>query len=82
MECSNTPMFTRNKNKTTIRNILSLFKKHVMKTQSLFYFSLVFVTCCIITWKAGSSFCAVLAYISLIVIMVGVAKRILARLDA
>lgn len=52
-----------------------------MKTPSLLGFLLIFIACCIFTWTAESTLCAVLAYIALVIIMVGIGKNLLGEPD-
>jgi len=53
-----------------------------MKTETILYYLLIFVAFCIFTWQAASTLCAVMAYIALVIIMVGIGKNLIGKLDA
>ncbi|MEJ7588023.1 MAG: hypothetical protein WKI04_10735 [Ferruginibacter sp.] len=52
-----------------------------MKTNHILFCLVQFLTCSIITWKAESTLFAVLTYIVLIVLLKGIGKNLLNKLD-
>jgi hypothetical protein len=50
-----------------------------MKKNSLFYCLLIFITCCVFTWKAQSTFGAVLGYIAIMISIVVIGKFIIEK---
>ncbi|MEO6547505.1 MAG: hypothetical protein ABIN94_05875 [Ferruginibacter sp.] len=52
-----------------------------MKTQSILIYLLQLIACCIITWKAESTLFAVAAYIVLVVLLNGIGKNLINKLD-
>ncbi|MEP7143481.1 MAG: hypothetical protein ABI707_11455 [Ferruginibacter sp.] len=53
-----------------------------MKTQSILLYLVQLITFCIITWKAESTLFAVLAYIVLVILLSGIGKNLINKLDA
>ncbi|MEP7108208.1 MAG: hypothetical protein ABI760_09495 [Ferruginibacter sp.] len=52
-----------------------------MKTQSILFYLVQLITFCIITWRAESTLFAVLAYIVLIILLSGIGKNLINKLD-
>ncbi|MBC7888879.1 MAG: hypothetical protein H7Z13_13465 [Ferruginibacter sp.] len=52
-----------------------------MKTQSMLFYLLKLITCCIITWKAESTLFAVLAYVVLVILLNGIGKNLISKLE-
>ena len=48
-----------------------------MKTHHLFCCVLIFITCCVFTWRAESTLGAVLGYITLMILIIVMGKTII-----
>ena len=66
---------------TWIENYPIELKLSAMKTQNILFYLLQFITCCIITWKAESTLFAVLAYIEFVIVISGIGKNLVKKLD-
>jgi hypothetical protein len=52
-----------------------------MKAQTILFYLVQLITYCIITWKAESTLFAVLSYIMLVVLLSGIGKNLINKLD-
>jgi uncharacterized membrane protein YgaE (UPF0421/DUF939 family) len=53
-----------------------------MKTPHLFCYLLLFITCCVFTWRAESTLSQELGYLGIIISMLFSSKSMIRRLDA
>ncbi|MEP7110248.1 MAG: hypothetical protein ABI760_19790 [Ferruginibacter sp.] len=53
-----------------------------MKTHHLFFCVMLFITCCVFTWKAESTSGQLLGFIALVVSILSIGKIIVSKLNA